>query len=296
MSESDYLAHVATGSTTRARCWRLTRRDGLVLGFTDHDRDIAFGGITFAAGAALSASEAASSLGLSVDDQEALGALASGAITERDLRRGLYDGATVDVWDVNWSDPSARIAVGTYRLGEVARSDGAFRAEMRSRSGALAAKAGRRFLSTCDATIGDARCGVALASPAYTGAGLVEGLAGTRLTASGLASFPSGHFDRGVLTFTGGANAGRRLEVRAFAPRGARQVLDLWQAPPDPPARLDPFTVSAGCDKTFATCRDRFLNAPNFRGFPHMPGESFVAEYVAPGDSALDGGSRHGSG
>ena len=31
---------------TIARAWAVTRRDGLVLGFTDHDRMLAFGGIT----------------------------------------------------------------------------------------------------------------------------------------------------------------------------------------------------------------------------------------------------------
>ncbi|MDX5493645.1 MAG: phage BR0599 family protein, partial [Alphaproteobacteria bacterium] len=29
-------------------------------------------------------------------------------------------------------------------------------------------------------------------------------------------------------------------------------------------------------DKQFTTCRDRFANAVNFRGFPHMPGNDFV--------------------
>ena len=42
---------------------------------------------------------------------------------------------------------------------------------------------------------------------------------------------------------------------------------------------------SRGCDRQFATCRDRFGNAVNFRGFPHMPGEEAVLRYPNRGDA-----------
>lgn len=53
----------------------------------------------------------------------------------------------------------------------------------------------------------------------------------------------------------------------------------------------DAFHVSPGCDKSFATCRGRFGNGVNFRGFPHIPGNDFIIGGVRPGDGALDGGS-----
>jgi len=34
----DLQAHFASGTTTLAWCWRITRADGVVFGFTDHDR------------------------------------------------------------------------------------------------------------------------------------------------------------------------------------------------------------------------------------------------------------------
>ena len=43
-----------------------------------------------------------------------------------------------------------------------------------------------------------------------------------------------------------------------------------------------------GCDRALATCRDRFGNVPNFRGFPHIPGNDFVLRYPRQGD-ALNG-------
>ena len=48
-------SHLDTGATTLAWCWRVTRGDGAVLGFTDHDRDLTFDGTTFEAAAGLTA-------------------------------------------------------------------------------------------------------------------------------------------------------------------------------------------------------------------------------------------------
>ena len=60
---------------------------------------------------------------------------------------------------------------------------------------------------------------------------------------------------------------------------------------PEPIAAGDTFVVTAGCDKRFATCRDRFDNVVNFRGFPHIPGNDFVMRYAVPGEPGNDGGS-----
>jgi uncharacterized phage protein (TIGR02218 family) len=51
------------------------------------------------------------------------------------------------------------------------------------------------------------------------------------------------------------------------------------------------FSVTPGCDKSFSTCRTKFGNGINFRGFPHIPGNDFIIGGVRPGDGALDGGS-----
>ena len=53
-------AHLAGAVTTLCRCWRLTRRDGVTSGFTDHDRDLAFAETTFLARTGLEAAEAGS--------------------------------------------------------------------------------------------------------------------------------------------------------------------------------------------------------------------------------------------
>lgn len=293
MPEAEFLAHLATGSTTRALCWRLERGDGAAFGFTDHDEPLTFGGLTYEARAALAGSDLGQSLGLGVDDQDVSGALTSDRITPRDLIRGLYDGARVRIYDVNWQDVAARRLIGDFVIGEVERGEVEFRAELRARVARLTAKAGGRYIPECSARVGDARCGVALGSAAFTGAGAVTALTGDGFRVSGLGAFAGGWFNRGVLTWTSGANAGATCEVRAFTLAGGR-ALSLWRDPPAPVEAGDGFTVSAGCDKTFETCRAKFANGDNFRGFPHMPGEGFAAEYAVSGDASLDGGSRNG--
>jgi hypothetical protein len=57
-------AHLDTGATTLCWCWRLTRRDGVKLGFTDHDRDLVFDGTTFEAAAGFTATEIKDAVGL----------------------------------------------------------------------------------------------------------------------------------------------------------------------------------------------------------------------------------------
>lgn len=178
-------------------------------------------------------------------------------------------------------------------LGEVERGEIGFRAEMRSEVARLGAKAGARYIPECSAKVGDARCGIDLDSSEFKGSGTVSALLGDGFTATGLGSFRAGWFARGALTWTSGPNDGIRSEVRGFTAGITGRALALWRDPPFPIEVGDHFTVTAGCDKSFATCKAKFANAANFRGFPHMPGEGFVAEYAVAGDPSLDGGSRN---
>lgn len=280
--------HLAQSATTLCRCWSLTRRDGAVLGFTDHDRQLTFDGIAFAAATGLEAAESAAELGFAVGGGEVSGALLAAGLNEADLARGLYDDARVSVWLVNWSDVSQRILLETGFVGEIRRGDGGFTAEVRGLAKSFDEERGRLYMRSCSADLGDARCGVALATITANVASS-DGRLG--LTAPALAGFADGHFTGGRLIFTSGANIGFATEVKRHGAAGGLVSLLLWQAPPSPIAAGDAFTISPGCDKSFATCQAKFGNGINFRGFPHLPGTDFIIGGVRPGDGALDGGS-----
>ena len=42
-----FRTHIETGATTLANCWKITRADAVVLGFTDHDQSLSFGGTDY---------------------------------------------------------------------------------------------------------------------------------------------------------------------------------------------------------------------------------------------------------
>jgi uncharacterized phage protein (TIGR02218 family) len=284
-------AHLADGATSLCHCWRLTRRDGVSFGFTDHDRDLAFGDIPYMARSGLEAAEATSELGFAVGGGEVSGALISAGLTEDDIASGLYDDASVETWLVNWSNPAERLLLDIGSIGEIRRADGSFVAEVRGLMHRLDEERGRLYRATCSADLGDQKCGVDLASPAYTRTGAVTRTDGALAIASAGTGFRDGWCTGGRLTWTSGANAGLSVEIKVHRAINGVDEFDLWQRAPQPIAAGDAFQVTAGCDKTHAACRARFSNVENFRGFPHMPGNDFIIRMPQQGEPGLDGKS-----
>ena len=76
----------------------------------------------------------------------------------------------------------------------------------------------------------------------------------------------------GRLTWTSGAHDGLTELIRSHR-RGADAHRLVFQSDGRPPPEVgDTFSIVAGCDKTFSTCKAKFDNHENFRGFPHLPG------------------------
>lgn len=290
-------AKLDSGVTTLCRCWIVTRRDDVIQGFTDHDEDVVLHGvvpdpITCHAGTGLVGSEASEQLGLAVQGMELSGALSDDALTEADLAAGRYDAASVEVHLVDWSEPALRVLLNKGVLGEVRREGSAFTAELRSLAHRLAEDSGRLYTATCAADLGDARCTVDLDDTDFRANGTVASLTGaSMLRVSGLDDFDDGWFTAGKLIFASGANAGLAIEVKTHRRDDDGVSIELWQTMPEPIEVGDAFAVTAGCDKRFATCRDRFANTVNFRGFPHIPGNDFIVSVPVPGRGRHNGNS-----
>ena len=274
--------HLNEGTTTLAWCWRITRADGVTFGFTDHDRTLSFDGTEFEPESGLTASEVRSGSDLSVDAQDAQGVLSSDRITETDILDGRWDNAAVEVWRVNWASPAQRVLLRRGAIGQIRRGRLAFVAEVRSLAHVLGQTVGRTFQASCDAALGDARCGVNLEASAFKSTGAVLDLLRDRaFTVSGSGVFAAGWFAFGTVDWTTGANAGRRVEVLSHALVDGIAILTLLEAPVRPIAPGDAFVVRAGCDKRLATCNAKFANVVNFRGFPHIPGDDTVLRYAS---------------
>ena len=273
--------HLAIGATTLSWCWRIARADGAVYGFTDHDCALAFDGTTFEPESGLVASEVRSGSDLSVDAQDAEGVLSSDRITETDILDGRWDNAAVEVWRVNWQDTSQRVLLRRGAIGQIRRGRLAFVAEVRSLAHVLGQTVGRTFQATCDAALGDERCGIDLDSATFKGTGTVTDLLRDRaFLASGIGAFADGWFSGGTVEWTSGANDGRLAEIMLHEVSSGIVTVTLLEAPVRPIAADDAFVIRAGCDKRAETCQAKFANMVNFRGYPHIPGQDAMIRYA----------------
>ncbi|MDQ2092537.1 DUF2163 domain-containing protein [Rhodalgimonas zhirmunskyi] len=288
------LEHLQSGVTTVCRAWAISRADGVTFGFTDHDRDLSFEGLTFRADTGLSAYALEQSTGLSVDNSEALGVLTDAAVTEADIEAGRFDGAEARSWLVNWADVSQRQLMFRGTIGELKRAGEAFQAELRGLTEALNMPIGRVYQKPCTAVLGDAECQFDVLTAGYFADLAVEEIndrARFTFAAASLSGFAEGWFERGALRGLSGACEGLSGIVKRDVTDGAARIIDLWVPMRDEIVPGDTIRLVAGCDKRMETCRLKFNNLLNFQGFPDLPGESWLL--VQPSQSSeYSGGSR----
>lgn len=279
-------------TTTRARAWALTRADGVVMGFTDHDRDLDFGGISFRAATGMTAAAIMQGTGLSVDNTEAAGALSDSGLREEDILAGLYDGAKLVIWEVDWQATVWRRVLFRGTLGEITRAGGAFKAEMRGLTEPLSRVGGRVFGPLCPAVLGDVRCGVDLDQSAFRAEAILVAVTerGAVLDLPALPAFAEGWFVDGRVQVLDGTAAGASASIRREEHRASGLRLHLWASPGLAPLAGDTVAVIAGCDKRFSTCRLKFVNQANFQGFPHVPGDDWLLA-TPRSDGSATGGS-----
>lgn len=259
--------HITQEVTTLATCWQLTRRDGTVMGFTDYDADLVLGGVTYVAATGFTPTAVEYSASLSVDNVDIEGMLDAGSITEADLIAGRYDYAEIEVFMVNYTDISqGRLHIKTGWLGEVTVRAGQFIAEVRGLSQPLSQRIGELYAPACRAKLGDGRCGVNMV--AYRASGTITGVISNSICADSLREESAGYFSYGKLTFTSGDNAGYSVEIKEYSNKQFILTLPM----PYAIAVGDAYEAEVGCDKTLKTCAERFGNALNFRGEPHIPG------------------------
>ena len=280
--------HCAGEATTLCRCWKLVRRDGVVLGFTDHDRELVLDGTGFQPSGGLSATTLEQGTGLGADSQQVNGVLMSDAITAADIRADRYDGARLELWIVNWSLPSERFLDRVLRIDAITEQDGIFRAELVGQSAVLDRTRGRRFSRRCDADLGDARCKLDLL-PFRLLTTITAVRSSLLVEIAGAQEFATGWFRGGILRFGSGNLAGSEIEIADHIVSNGTASLHLWKPLPQLPLAGDEVELTAGCDKSFATCRTRFANSANFRGFPHIPGNDAALGY-ASSFTEMDGG------
>lgn len=258
---------------TIALCWRLERRDGVTLGFTTHDRDLAIGGLVYRAAPGMLPSEITLTDGFDLDTLDVEGALTADSITAADLKAGRWDGAAVFVFMVDWkASEGETLQIARGELGDVSIKGEAFEAELKGPTAVLDRPVTEQTSPECRARLGDKRCRVDLAS--LTRIARVVAMAGEDEVEVD-ATAPDDAWRYGRLRWLSGANSG--LESAIMSSAGA--VVTVRDPPAFVAAVGDLVELVEGCDRRLATCVGRFGNAVNFRGEPHLPGMDLLTRY-----------------
>lgn len=280
------------GVTTLCWCWRVTRSDGEIFGFTEHDKDLEIDGVTYRAGTGWTAGAQRSETGLSAARTSSFGGLDSQVITASDIDNGLWDYSRVEILRVNWSDPTQYWLAVTGEITDIKRSEVGFEAEISGLSARLNRKIGRVFSRTCDAELGDARCGVDLENADYIRSVTIADTQGSdEWGVTGAEDRDAGWFRHGVARFDTGPNAGAQLRITDHTIVQGETRIRVERPPSVAVSVADTLTLQAGCDKTDATCRLKFSNLINFQGFPHMPGNDLLLRHASR-EVRRDGSAR----
>lgn len=285
------ISHLAQETTTLCLCWVITRRDGVIKGFTSNVEDVVWtppGGskgseITCKAATGAMVSNLQTSTGRGIDNLAAYGVINSGDITEADLLKGLYDDARVQIVLVDYTNAANYVLLATGFLGEVKVGRKAFETEVRT----LLVRANQQVGKACSPLcrvkeLGDAECTKALGSFTFTSQTVssVVSRSQFRTASAGVVGKPAFYFAYGKLTWTSGANSGKSVEVRSHD-TGSPCLLTLAEIMPFDIQVGDAFTIIAGCDRRLETCRDKFSNVLNFRGEPYVPGTDAVLRVIS---------------
>jgi len=258
---------LAAEVSTFATLWKITRTDGYILTFTNHDEDITYNSEVYDAAAGFTPSSIDNSVGLKVDNLEVNSILQSAKISIPDIEAGLYDFARVEVMRIDFTNPLGGVIVekkGT--IGNIKRTAEMFVAEVRGLSQQYTNTVTEEYTPTCRAMLGDARCGVNLQALMKTGA--VVTLIDDHTVTTDLTD-ADGYFNYGNLIFLTGNNAGYSMEVKSSLLLNGEIKLFLRLPYDIQPG--DTFQIVPGCDKIFSTCKNKYNNIVNFRGEPLIP-------------------------
>lgn len=151
---------VESGAAGLCHVWLLERRDGVKLGFTDHDCDLEFEGVVCRAGSGWARGSGEAVSGLESGGWSASGGIDDEGLSEADILAGCFDLAQVSLWRVDWGDLAARVKLWAGSLVKIRREAGGFVADLEGPMAQLDRVVGRTYGRDCDAVLGDGRCGL----------------------------------------------------------------------------------------------------------------------------------------
>jgi len=273
--------HLDGEVTTLCSCWKVIRLDGEVFAFTDHDQDLTIDSLLYESQHGYNRTAIESNSDFSVDNLDVTGFLDSEKITDEELRAGLFDRATVEIFFVNWKDLSQGILkVRKGWFGEVTLGqNGLFTTEVRGLSQALGHNFIELFTPECKTDFCSPLCKLNIADYEQPATITATNSNDTfRLDAGVIV--PAQGFIGGTVRFTSGDNTGNVLEIIDYD--DATKEVAMFTPFPYSPEIGDTVVIASGCDKRRDTCVT-YGNVVNMRAEPDVPGQDELYDYPDAG-------------
>jgi uncharacterized phage protein (TIGR02218 family) len=272
------LKRSVTGKVVKiATLWDIRRKDGTNFFFTDHDRQIEFEGNVYLPSSQATTSAVQRQPNLNPNNLEVVGYITNDAITDTDLRLGLFRDADVIERMVDWRKPWAgALYTANWTIGEAKFTSETWEVQIRDLAYRLSQKVGRIADRGCQHELGDAICRVNI--PSLTVAASITTVVESRRTffTSIFAGVGNGYYNNGIITFTSGLNNGVKRMIKDHTEADGK--IELYTRTDKAVAVSDTFTLSPGCDYEKTTCIGRFANLVNFGGFSYIPGNDRMTE------------------
>jgi uncharacterized phage protein (TIGR02218 family) len=203
--------------------------------------------------------------GFAVDNAE-ITILEDADITRADILAGIWDGAAMEISEVDWAAATpVKNVLKVGKLGNVTPRRGHSVVEFRDLRQAIQSRHETVLQPTCRYTLGDAKCTKDVSAAPFTVTGTVDSSASQYSVTDAARAEADDYFGEGVFTFTAGLNAGLSQKVKTFS----AGVFVFWQQFIYPIGN-DAYTVTAGCRLRFADdCIAKFDNAINFGAEPN---------------------------
>lgn len=264
--------------------WVIERQDLTTLRYTSHNRPIEFSADgdnqtnTYDPVGSLNHTAREGSVGPRDANLDVSSYISSDAITEDDLRAGLYRHAKITMYLVDWMWPFlGAIATEIYWVGDTRWAESWWEAQLSSIGSKLRNVVGRTYDRICNYALGDDQCGVSLA--AYASSGSVTSIdTQRRQVQTSLTTKADNYFNHGRFLWTSGNNDDTESIVKDYTQTNG--VFQFQLATGKDIQVGDNFTAYAGCDRLQTTCDTKFSNLARHGGFGFMPGTSVMMRPV----------------
>ena len=251
--------------TEYAICWHIKLTNGVQIGVTDHDNDIEVTGVKYLSKALVKYDVAQKSSNMLKGINEISGIIDHELIKEDDILKGKFDNALLSIYLVDYKNikKSPYLLKQGY-IGNIKCSNNQFYADIYPLTEKLNSNIIQSFSPYCRAKFCDKKC--QLDKGIYTKIGKIDKVINKNSFLDEGRNEVKGYYDFGTIKFLSGKNKDIILEISNFH----NQVIEVILPPLVELNLGDKYEITAGCDKNFSTCINKFNNAINFRGEPHI--------------------------